>query len=202
MKGKAYFRGLRLMGGIQNMTDKMKIYFTIVCICFSIGCRVQKDEMIDNLFRFYNNPITNSVVHIADKYSTLPIYVNFNEYEVDLQKMKKWNGGSEYRLKGLSVFCDSVESLNHRNAEIKNVINEIKKAFPKNIVLYYPNELAETKPITEGIFISIYKLLKFDNFTICIIKSAVIKMKIYSTDIIVFDNKGKIIRTFSDQFNI
>ncbi len=202
MKGKAYIRGLRLMGGIQNMTDKMKIYFTIVCICFSIGCRVQKDEMIDNLFRFYNNPITNSVVHIADKNSTLPIYVNFNEYEVDLQKMKKWNGGSEYRLKGLSVFCDSVEQFDHQNLEIKNVFKEFKRTFTKNTVLYYPKEIDETKPITEGIFISIYKLLKFDNFTICIIESTVIKMNYFSTDIIVFDNKGRIIRTFSDQFMI
>ena len=86
--------------------------------------------------------------------------------------------------------------------EIKNVFKEFKRTFTKNTVLYYPKEIDETKPITEGIFISIYKLLKFDNFTICIIESTVIKMNYFSTDIIVFDNKGRIIRTFSDQFMI
>jgi hypothetical protein len=182
--------------------DKIKNCFTVICFFLSIGCRVQKDELINNLFKFYNNPSTNSVVQIADKYSTLPIYVNVNEYEVNLDKLKKWNGGSEYRLKGLSKFCDSLEHFNHRSMDVKNVFNEIKKTFPKNIVLYSPQELEKAKPIIEGITISIYKLLKFDNFSICIIRSNVIKMNLYSTDIIVFDKKGKIIRTFSDQFFI
>lgn len=177
----------------------MKKHYIILSLLLIVGCK-NTEIITRNLLDYYIDPKINSIISIAEKDTTIPIYINYNESEIDLQSLKKLNGGSSYRMVGLSDFCDSIQKFKFENIDVVNLFDEISKALPKHMIYDLTVEMDERNNNPKGIYFDIKKLLKFEKFSICVIDGVINDM--FSTDVIVFDKKGKIIRVFSDQYSI
>lgn len=189
-----------IAGIVKNMIDNMKrlcIMFILLAIIF--GCTIPKKAITENLFKYYVDPKTSSIIHMAEKDTTYPIYINYNVSEINLESVKKLNGGSSYIMIGLASFCDSIRNFKSKNQEITNIAIEFKKAFPKHEIYDCTKTKSNCNPRSHGIHFSIQKLLIFDDFVLCIIEGSIIPMNLFSTDVIVFDKKGNIIRVFSSE---